>query len=306
MNTIFYTLYSYSFAMAIHKWIRQLSKSSTLALILLFPASIHADIDVGLAIQNGLDSNGNITVPNGGKVKVAYIVIEDTDKELDKKDLIQLLRVSDDSIVDQVKRGKGKFGIVSLKVNDSEDEQLYVRYVRKGKAGIQVARTSHPDEPDIPLFSIAKMNILGLTVGLNAMNLATPGSGFVESNQTTGLSSVANIASITVTAPASGFVWVTYSAIATINHVNGLQSFVRFELSPLSTPFISGGTSFRHVGVPGTAASGNSYYFTVSTSQVYPVEAGDVTIYLHADSSGGGSNNLSRNNMHAIFIPNQI
>ena len=98
------------------------------ASMLLFVGNAYAVITVGLSIDNDLDSNGNITVINGSKVKVSYAVIEDTDKDLHKNDVIQLLRVSDDSVVDSVKRGKKKNGSAVLKVKNSVDEALYVHY----------------------------------------------------------------------------------------------------------------------------------------------------------------------------------
>ena len=94
------------------------------ASMLLFVGNAYAVITVGLSIDNDLDSNGNITVINGSKVKVSYAVIEDTDKDLHKNDVIQLLRVSDDRVVDSVKRGKKKNGSAVLKVKNSVDEAL--------------------------------------------------------------------------------------------------------------------------------------------------------------------------------------
>ena len=137
------------------------------ALILMFAGNAYAVITVGLAIENDLDSNGNITVINGSKVKVTYVVLEDTDKDLNKKDRIELRRVDGDELVSSVLRGKKKSGSVSLKVKNSEDEQLYVRYVRK--SGTEIKRISHPDDAGIPLLSIAKANLADLTVGLNAV-----------------------------------------------------------------------------------------------------------------------------------------
>ena len=52
----------------------------------MFAGNAYAVINVGMAILNDLDSNGNITVINGSKVKVSYAVIDDTDKDLRKKD----------------------------------------------------------------------------------------------------------------------------------------------------------------------------------------------------------------------------
>ncbi len=157
----------YLFAQSINHPIKRWIKPVITASILIFAENAYALIDVGLAIENDLDGNGNITVINGSKVIVAYTVIRDDDKDLDKKDKIQLMRVSDDSIVASVDRGKKKTGTVSIKVKNSEGEQLYVRYVRK--TGTQITRTSHPEDDGTPLLSIAKASLADLTVGLNAI-----------------------------------------------------------------------------------------------------------------------------------------
>lgn len=149
--------------------VKQCIKPLIAASILMFAGNAYAVIDVGLAIENDLDSNGNITVINGSKVKVAYSVIEDTNNVLHKNDKIQLRRVSDNSVVASVSRGKKKSGSVSLKVKNSEDEQLYVNYQLKG-GGDLITRTSHPGDPGfIALLSTAKASTADLTLEVNAM-----------------------------------------------------------------------------------------------------------------------------------------
>jgi hypothetical protein len=140
------------------------------ALLLLVAGNAYAVITVGLSIENQVDNNGYITVINGSRVNVAYTVTEDTDNDLNKKDSIQLLRVDDDSVVASIKRGKQDSGTVSLKVKNSENEALYVRYIRKG-SDIEIARTSHPaDIGSIPLRSIPRVSLADLTIGLNAID----------------------------------------------------------------------------------------------------------------------------------------
>jgi hypothetical protein len=154
------SLAGYFFAQSIRISINRCIRAFLAASILMFAGNAFAVITVGLAIENDTDSNGNITVIDGGTVKVAYEVIEDTDKDLHKKDKIQLLRVSDDSVVDSVLRGKKKSGSVSLKAKNSEGEQLYVHYIRK--SGTLIATAS--DQVTI----IAKASLADLTVELNA------------------------------------------------------------------------------------------------------------------------------------------
>ena len=145
----------------------------TSVLLLMFTGAVQAvPFGAGIAIENEMDSNGNITVVNGSKVYVAY-EIEDPDKVSNKADKIQLLRVVDDSVVSSVERGKRKSGRVSLKVRHSEGEALYVRYLRKGKHGEEISRISYPDDPDyIPLLSIARVSFAELTVRVNAVETA--------------------------------------------------------------------------------------------------------------------------------------
>ena len=146
-----------------------------LSLLVTFSGPGHAaPYFVGLAIENDMDDNGNITVINGSKVKVAYEV-EDPDKLLHKNDRIQLLRVADDTVVASVKRGKKKSGTVSLLVKKSVDEALYVRYIPRGADPEPVRIISHPADPDhIPLLSISKASASDLTIGLNALRSAPP------------------------------------------------------------------------------------------------------------------------------------
>ena len=156
------------------------------ASILLFTGNAYAVITVGLMITNDVDSNGNITVINGSKIKVDYAVTEDTDGDLHKKDRIELRTVDGDELVSFVLRGKKKSGSVNLKVKNSEGEQLYVRYVRK--SGTEITRISHPADDDTPLLSIAKANITDLTLGLNAVNVgavSVPAHAFVNENTDT-------------------------------------------------------------------------------------------------------------------------
>ncbi len=166
------SLSHFSYSQSIISQVKRCIRPLIAALILMFTGTAYAEIDIGLFIQNDIDSNGNISVVNGGKVKVGYEVFQDDDKELNKADKIQLLRVEDDGIVSSVLRGKKKSGSISLKVKNSEDEQLYVRYIRKGKAAEVVATVSKPGDPGfVPLVSIAKASLADLTVRLNAADI---------------------------------------------------------------------------------------------------------------------------------------
>ncbi len=142
------------------------------ALAMTFAGVAYAVPDVGIAVLNELDSNGNITVIEGDTIRVSYTTIDDPDKDVDKKDRIILRRLSDDSIVDFAFRGSKKTnGAVSLKAKKAAGEQLYVEYQRKGKNGTVLA-TEHNTVSDpnaTPLVVIDKASIKDLTIGLNAL-----------------------------------------------------------------------------------------------------------------------------------------
>ncbi len=260
--------------------VKRYSRRLIAAVMLLFAGNAYAVIDVGLAIENDLDQNGNITVIDGSRVSVAYTVIEDTDNDLNKKDRIQLLRVDDDSIVDQAERGKKKTGTVSLKVNNSEAEALYVRYVRKGKAATEITRISHPDDPGhTPLLSIARANSADLTLGLNATKQTMPGIEFYSTPRLIGLVDTATpsteVARVEVSVPAPGFIDLSFVGLAIVEGT--AYSFVQCAIR-------EGTSSTLTSGMVGT----DTYMQTTDAGQegVRPLAAQGV--YTHA----GGATTL--------------
>ncbi len=248
------------FARANQSRVKRYSRRLAAAAMLLFAGNAHAVIEVGLAIENDLDQNGNITVINGSRVSVAYTVIEDTDNDLNKKDKIQLLRVDDDSIVDQVERGKKKTGTVSLQVNESEAESLYVRYVRKGKAATEITRVSHPDDPDYtPLLSIARANTADLTIGLNAANEAMPGIEFYSNPRRSNLVDTTNpsteVARVEVSVPGPGFIDLSFVAVAEVDGdaYSFVQCYIRLGTDPVLTSGAVGIDSYMQATEAGQA-----------------------------------------------------
>ena len=108
---------------------------------------------VTLVIHTPVDINGNITVISGDKIKVTYNVLDTESGNYRKGDKIQLVRESDDKVVDSVTRDKKNTGTITLKVKISGARDLYVRYIRKG-SGDEAVRTGHSDGPGFPLVSI--------------------------------------------------------------------------------------------------------------------------------------------------------
>jgi len=129
---------------------------------------------VGLFIQNDMDSNGNISVINGTKVKVGWEVLSNADKLLGKSDKIQLVRVLDDTVISSVTRGKGSSGTVSLKVKNSANEKLYVRYQVKKDGSFPAVIPDVSDPDHIPLVSIPGANLADLSIRVSALEAAPP------------------------------------------------------------------------------------------------------------------------------------
>jgi len=142
------------------------------ALLLLCADNAFAvSFSVGLNIAHDLDGNGNMTVLNGSKLRVEFEVT-DPDQSLNRKDKIQLVRVAGDEVVSSVGRGKKASGAVLLLVKKSENEALYVRYIRNGEAEV-IATASHPESENyIPLRSIPKADLKDLTIRVNALENA--------------------------------------------------------------------------------------------------------------------------------------
>jgi len=132
------------------------------------------DTGVGLVIENDTDSNGIISVVEGTSVRVTWMVVGDNEAPLNKRDVIELLRAEDDSLVASAVRGKGTSGTVSLKVRKSVGEELYVRYRVKKDDSIQNATPDIADPGRVALMSIAAANLDDLAIRTNALESAAP------------------------------------------------------------------------------------------------------------------------------------
>lgn len=117
-------------------------------------------------------------------------------------------------------------------------------------------------------------------------------------------SSVVNTTSTTISAPSSGFVFVTFSAYGYISHTQGTTSRIKTALSKTSATGTNEG--FRLLSVTSSAAT-DIYYSSINTQQVYPVTSGSTnTYYVNSQMQLGasGSGRLCHFNLTAIFIPN--
>ncbi len=71
---------------------------------------------IDLSIQNPANEAGEIVVVAGTAIEVAF-TINDPTAELSKKDTIVLIKISDGTVLDSVKRGSDTTGTVNLKTN---------------------------------------------------------------------------------------------------------------------------------------------------------------------------------------------
>ena len=135
-----------------------------------------------------------------------------------------------------------------------------------------------------------------------------PGIEFTSSNSWGGAltGSAQNIASLIVTAPTDGFVWVSFSAHCWITHTTGTNSALDIQISNSSTPAIDFlTTSYRRKQIDPAAASGG-YSDSCVTDRVFPVSAGDNNFYLHAYRfTGAGPDYIGNYSMQAIFFPSR-
>lgn len=111
-----------------------------------------------------------------------------------------------------------------------------------------------------------------------------------------------NVATVTLTAPAGGFVILTGNGGFSANHTNGTASALRAFLAKTSGSLDY--NNLTHQAVPASAPSGN-YSAPFSITRVYPVTAGEHTFYMTADAYSG-SGHLARHNLTGIFVKNQL
>jgi len=108
------------------------------------------------------------------------------------------------------------------------------------------------------------------------------------------------IDSITIAAPAAGYVIVTLTSEVWMHHANGTQTEVQLGVSTSSTAFGDG--EDHDVQTPSTAPSG-SYVQTVGITKVFPVAAGNRTFHFLAErvSGAGGNSQVGDYQITAFF-----
>ena len=147
-------------------------------------------------------------------------------------------------------------------------------------------------------------NIIDITTELDSM----PGIAFVQQSGSAALtSSYANIMSVTINAPSTGFVFVTATGMIQVSGKtnNGANEYssVYVGMSDVSNTSPDSRTRFY---ISGIGPSG-SYEIPYSVQNAYPVNAGSNTFYLVGIENGGsGSGAIYFSQMTAIFIRNNL
>jgi len=112
-----------------------------------------------------------------------------------------------------------------------------------------------------------------------------------------------DLVSVTVTAPASGFVVLSGSGALSPNHVSGTISAPRIFLTKTSQARDFTNSSIG--AVPDSAPPGR-YQYPFSVTRVFPVDAGDHTFYMTGDMAYHGQAWVVRPSLTAIFVKNQF
>lgn len=112
-------------------------------------------------------------------------------------------------------------------------------------------------------------------------------------------SSLGSIASVTLVAPADGYVLASASGYLTISHTNGLTSAMKFGLSTAEDSAPS--NQDLDLLVPPEAPTAG-YKQPISHSAVFPVSAGATTFYVVAQTLAG-SFDIADGQLTALFVP---
>ncbi len=133
-----------------------------------------------------------------------------------------------------------------------------------------------------------------------AMTTAEPGVAQAASDTTTILSSgVETLLSVTITAPADGYVLVTGSADAFMSHTAGTQDVGFFGVSNQNTDL---GVDENKDIILDDGATTGLYSEVLSMQKVFPVTAGDNTFYL-LGRRNAGSIQMGDMQITAIYFP---
>lgn len=138
--------------------------------------------------------------------------------------------------------------------------------------------------------------------GLDSSALRTGFDAQTVTGTVTLSTTTSDIASVTVDAPANGWVILTGDGLFRAHHVNGTESFLRAFLTTTSGATPLGNVTL--LDVPSSAPSG-IYVSPFSNTRVFPVTAGSQTFFMTANVfSGAGA--IIRPNLTAVFVSTQL
>lgn len=163
---------------------------------------------------------------------------------------------------------------------------------------------------DKALASEVNENFSAAKTEIDDNDLRMPGVAFVDEN--TCCSDVTTTEmehqSITIDAPTSGYVIVSYTGICRLHHINAATTIVQSIVIGISTTSANTVTANRKsFTLPGNAGTG-VHSATCATQQVFPVTTGSATFYLNAVATlptAGEEASIGWGNLHAVFVPNQ-
>lgn len=118
---------------------------------------------------------------------------------------------------------------------------------------------------------------------------------------TEGLAAIDVLNSVTISAPADGYVLVLASAEFTVSHISGTSSSINIGVS--SSPVSFANNTDLELNVPSGAPNG-IYEYPITTHAIFPASQGLNTYYFLADKNylNGGVQVLDRQ-LSAIYIP---
>lgn len=115
---------------------------------------------------------------------------------------------------------------------------------------------------------------------------------------------IQSVGSVTITAPAAGYVLVMGSAELFMPHTTGTETTVRVGVSDSATGFPGGlgGPQDKAVTIDAGVATGDFRQGTAS-QHIFPVTAGSHTFHLLGEPVSGGVINVNDQVLSAVFFP---
>ena len=189
-----------------------------------------------------------------------------------------------------------KFNEIKADVNDND--------TRTGANETQLSNAATGCPANQSIRAIAVDGTITCEIDTNT-NTNHEGVDFTNSSADIAVTSTpVTLLSVAVTAPVDGFVIVSFSSTARINHTSGTSEFMRLWLSTSPTAPNAFDETWRYHDVTSTAAT-DTYWVTQHSQNVYPVTAGTTTFYARGDSNQATGTIYRNSSIQAIFVPNR-